>query len=267
MKITLYVILGILIFYWSALGLLYVFQRSFLYFPFTTEVNPARIGLSEARVIRVKTIDDQSIINWFIQKPGKFIVLYFHGNGNSLGDRPEILSQIADMGLSVLAVDYRGYGGSTGKPSETGLHRDADATYDQALELGFAPDHIILLGESLGSGVALELASRRQVAGVMLDSPYTSIVEVAARRFWMFPVRWLLRDTYRSDIWIRAVHMPILILHGVNDRVVPFDLGQRLSEIGGAHVRFVPIAGTAHLAFGTPEADVAARQWLSQFHL
>jgi len=246
---------------------MYIFQRKFEYFPYLPDSTPAEAGISDAIVHRLPTSDGETIVSWFVRRPGPYLAVYFHGNGSALSGSGPRIEQLTDLGLSVLAIDYRGYGGSTGSPTEIGIHRDADATYDEALRLGFAPDHIILLGESLGSGVALELASRQPVGGIILDSPYSSIVDVAADRYWMLPVRWLMTDQYRSDLWMPKVHVPILILHGTNDGIVPFKFGRKLADLGGPNVTFVPIPGASHVVFDADAADAPIKQWLKKFGL
>lgn len=164
-------LLGAVVLYIGVGVAIYTFQRTLLYFPFKTEVAPISAGLPEAEVHRLRTTDGETLVSWFAHRPGSYLAIYFHGNGGSLSARADRIRQLLELGFSVLAVDYRGYGGSTGSPTEAGLHIDADATYDAALKLGFTADHIVLLGESLGSGVALELATRRQVAGLSSIPP------------------------------------------------------------------------------------------------
>jgi pimeloyl-ACP methyl ester carboxylesterase len=265
LRLAMYCCIGLVVIYACAGIVVYRYQRSLLYFNTLSDAEPASIGLPEAVVRRLKTADGETLVSWFVRRPGQYVALYFHGNGGALSVSGDRITQLAEMGFSVLAVDYRGYGGSTGEPTETGLHLDADATYDEAMRLGFGPDHIILLGESLGSGVALELASRRQVAGIALDSPYSSVVDVAAERYWIFPVRWLMADQYRSDLWIPKVHVPILILHGTSDWVVPIKYGRRLAGLGGANVTFVAIEKAGHVVFDEPAAEAPTRQWLKKF--
>lgn len=155
-----------------------------------------------------------------------------------------------------MALEYRGYGGSTGSPSEEGLHRDAEAGYETALALGAAPKDIVVMGESLGAGVAVPLAARHEVGAVVLDSPFSSIVDVAAAHFWMFPVRILMRDRFRSDLVIGSVHAPLLVVQGDTDEVTPIRFAEKLYALANEPKRFIRVEGAGHLALGfkIPEA-------------
>ena len=262
-QIIVLLILGVAVLYVLLGAGMYVFQRKLLYFPFKIRISPDRVGLPEAEVRKIETADGETLVSWFVRGPGPDIAIYFHGQGESLFARGGRIKQLSGLGLSVLAIDYRGFGGSTGTPTEAGLHIDADAAYDEALTLGFVADHILLLGESLGSGVALELATRRQLAGVMLDSPYSSVIDVAADRYWFLPVRMLLTDQFHSDLWIPQVHVPILIVHGTDDWIIPVKYGRRLASLGGANVTFTEVPNAGHVVFD--KVDEAARTWLAQF--
>jgi len=266
-KTIILALLATTVLYGGVLALLYTMQRSLEYFPSKTNVGPVEAGVPEAEVIKLNTADGETIVAWFLRRPGAYVAIYFHGNGNTLAQGPERIIELADLGVSVLAVDYRGYGASTGTPTEAGIHLDADAAYAKALRLGFAADHILLLGESLGSGVALELASRRTVAGIILDSAYSSVVDVAAERYWMFPVRRLLIDQYRSDLWIAKVHVPIHMLHGTDDWTVPIRFGRRLADLAGPNVTFVAIPGGGHVVFDEAVAEESVKRWLAKFGL
>jgi len=265
MKMAIFLLFGLGVLYLCAGAGMYVFQRKFEYFPYQPEATPAEAGVPQAVARRLATADGQTIVSWFVRRPGPYVAIYFHGNGSALSVVGPRIGQLADLGFSVLAIDYRGYGGSTGSPTEAGIHLDADATYDEARRLGFAPDHIILLGESLGTGVALELASRREVGGIMLDSAYSSIVDVAADRYWFLPVRWLMIDQYRSDLWMPKVHVPVLMLHGTDDWVVPYRYGRRLADLGGSNVTFVTLQGAGHVVFDEDAAEAPIREWLKTF--
>lgn len=247
---------------YSAAGLaMYLFQRPILFMNGRDDITPAEAGLPEATVQHLRTSDDVRLVTWLVRGSGKLLAMYFHGNAGSLAVRAERIRQLASLGFSVLAVEYRGFGGSEGQPSEQGLNRDADAAYGYARSIGFGGDRIVLYGESLGTGVATQLAARSKVAGVILDAPFSSVADVAADRYWMFPVRWLLRDPFRSDLAIGKVKVPVLILHGDRDGVVPIRYGRRLAALGGANVTFVTVENGEHMVLGEAEPEV--RQWMS----
>ena len=161
-----------------------------------------------------------------------------------------------------MAVEYRGYAGSTGAPNEAGLLADGEATWLEALRLGHPPGRIVLLGESLGSGVAVALAARHEVAALVLDSPYSSIADVAAATFRMFPVRALMSDTFRSDERIARVSAPLLIVHGTCDDPVPIRLAERLFALAHEPKDFIRVEGGVHLALGTRIPHVLA--WIDR---
>jgi len=176
------------------------------------------------------------------------LILYFHGNAARLADKVERFRNLTATGYGLLAVEYRGFAGATGSPSEEGLLIDAETAYAQALSLGAKPSRLVVLGESLGSGVAVALAARSEVGAIVLDSAYDSIVEVAARRYWMFPVRMLMRDTFRSDERIGKIAAPLLMVHGTQDRSVPFASGERLFALANEPKELIPLEGAGHLA-------------------
>jgi pimeloyl-ACP methyl ester carboxylesterase len=234
--------------YLAALAVLYIAQRRLLYFPNAGEIPPAAVGLREAERLHINTEDGERLLAWRIPpSPSAPMIIYLHGNGGGIGLRANRYAAFAAADFGVLALEYRGYGGSTGAPSEAGLTRDAEAAYSAALqEVGSA--RIVVLGESLGSGLAVKLAARHPVGAVVLDSPYSSIAEVAASKFWMFPVRWLIRDVYDSLARIADVKAPLLIVHGTRDPVVPIRFGQKLFERATAQKTFIAVEGAGHLA-------------------
>ena len=161
-----------------------------------------------------------------------------------------------------LAIEYRGYASSTGSPSERGLKLDGEAAYAAAIASGVAPERIVPLGESLGSGVAVALAARHTVGALVLDSPYSSIADVAAATYWFMPVRALLRDPFRNDLLIGSVSAPTLVVHGTKDRVVPIRFGEKLFALANQPKEFWRVEGGAHLALGERFADTL--DWIAQ---
>jgi len=179
-------------------------------------------------------------------RAGKKLVIYFQGNAGGLDLRAERFGRLTADGTGVLALCYRGYGGSTGSPSEAGLIRDALAAYDYAVARQPAA-RIVLWGESLGTGVAVALAAERDVGGVILDAPFSSIADVGAAAYPFAPVRWLIKDPFHSDRRIARVHAPLLIRHGEGDAVVPIRFGERLFALANEPKRFERFAGEGHV--------------------
>lgn len=235
--------------YLAALLALIVFQRALLYLPKPFEVSPAAAGLDAAELLRLHTPDGEVLPAWHIPPTlARPLILYFHGNAARLADKAERFRNLTATGYGLLAVEYRGFAGATGSPSEQGLHIDADTAYAHALSLGATPARLIVVGESLGSGVAVALAARCKIGAVVLDSPYDSVIDVAARRYWMFPVRWLIRDTFRSDQRIVQISAPLLVVHGTSDQTVPFAAGERLFALANEPKQFIRVEGAGHLA-------------------
>lgn len=171
-------------------------------------------------------------------------VILFHGNGEDLAQRGHIALEMIEAGYGVLLAEYRGYGGNPGTPREAGLYADARAAYAYAAARS---KHIAVHGYSLGSGVAVQLASEAKIAALMLEAPFTSIVDVAAKRFWLFPVRLLARDRYESLSKIASIDAPLLIYGGTKDGVIPPEHFQRLFDTARGDKRIALIEGADHL--------------------
>jgi uncharacterized protein len=241
---------------------LFVGQRKILFRCDAGEVDPATLRLS-AEVIRLKTEDGESLLAWSIPpEPGRPLILYFHGNSGGIDLRVERFHAMAKAGIGLLAIEYRGYASSTGSPSEKGLKLDGEATYAAAIASGVAPEHIVPLGESLGSGVAVALAARHKVGALVLDSPYSSIADVAAATYWFVPVRALLRDQFRNDLLIGLVKAPTLIVHGTKDAVVPIRFGEKLFGLANPPKQFWRVENAAHLAMGERFAETL--DWIAR---
>jgi len=171
-------------------------------------------------------------------------VLYFHGNGGSLRLRVDRFQRIVAAGVGLVALSYRGYGGSTGKPTEDGLINDARAAYAFAAE---RYRRIALWGESLGTGVAVALAAEQPVTRMVLDAPYTSTLDIAQANHWYLPVRLLMKDQFRSDQRIARVKAPVLIMHGEVDQIIPIAYGERLFAMIPGPKQFVRFPGGYHV--------------------
>jgi uncharacterized protein len=175
-------------------------------------------------------------------------VLYFHGNGGNLTYRTDRARLLQEAGFGVLMLSARGYGGSTGNPSETALVADGKLAYGWLRAKGIDPQHITLFGESLGTGVAVQVAASLPVAGLILDSPYSSLVDVAQLRMTYFPVRLFMIDRFDSMASIAKIRAPLLIVHGDADDVVPYELGVRLFNAAKEPKQLLTLPGGAHVA-------------------
>ncbi|HEY7244157.1 MAG TPA: alpha/beta fold hydrolase [Xanthobacteraceae bacterium] len=250
--------------YGGLLALLYFGQRALQYFPERARTPPADAGLPQAEEVVLDSSGGQRVIVWHIPPRGeKPVLLYFHGNGGSLRWRVDRFRALVADGTGLVALSYRGYGGSSGSPTEQGLIDDALAAYAFAAGRYPAP-RIALWGESLGTGVAVALAAQKPVARIVLESPFTSIADIATQLYWFFPVRLLIKDPFRSDLRIGSVTAPILVLHGERDSVVPIALGDQLYKLIAAPKRFVRFPGAGHNELASYGALETARQFLNE---
>ena len=245
-------------------ALVYFGQRSLMYFPDPARTSPAAAGFAEAREVVLATTDGERVIVWHVPPRGdKPVVLYFPGNAQALRYGTERFRAIVADGTGLLALSYRGYGGSTGSPSEAGFHADAAALYDYAVAR-YAPKRLVLWGESIGTGVAVPLAAGKPVGKVILEAPFTSAVDVGALAYPIFPVRLLMKDQFRSDACIAAVRAPVLVMHGARDRVVPIALGERLYSLITAPKRFVRFPNGGHDDLDEHGARDVVRRFLTE---
>jgi fermentation-respiration switch protein FrsA (DUF1100 family) len=194
-------------------------------------------------------------------QPGKFAIIYFHGNGDVLALRVPRLREIFADGTGLVAVSFRGYAGSTGHPTEQGLLADAAAAYDFAAER-YAPERIVVWGFSLGTGPAVALAATRPVGKLILEAPYTSTVDVAASAFPIVPIRRLMKDQFRSDEKIRNVTAPVLVMHGERDPGISMRLGERLFALAHEPKRFVSFHDGGHDDLDLHGSISAVREFL-----
>ncbi|MGH7000647.1 MAG: alpha/beta hydrolase, partial [Stellaceae bacterium] len=227
--------------------------------------DPAQSGMGGVEDLRLTTDDGETLVAWYAPaKDGHPLILYFHGNGGALIDRVPRFRALTACGYGLLALSYRGYGGSTGSPTQQGLMEDAETAYRQARARGYDGGRIVLMGESLGAGVAIALAARHEAAALVLDSPFSSAVAVAAAHYPIFPVKWLMFDRFRSDLVIGDVHIPILVLHGDEDDVVPIRLARRLIELANEPKTFMLVSGGKHLVLGLAEVLPRVHAWIDE---
>ncbi len=230
----------------AALGM-YVFQRKLQYHTENKGLTPQSVGIIGASVETLTTADGEKIFLWHAPaKAGMPTILYFQGNAGEIGDRPLRFNYYHSRGFGVAYLSYRGFGGSSGSPSEAGLIADANAAYDWLTAKGVEPGRIALLGESLGSGVAVQLAAKREVGAVALEAPYTSTVEVAAKIYWWLPVHALMKDQFKSIDFIAAVVAPLLIIHGEADGLIPVEYGKRLFAAANQPKELEIVQGFGH---------------------
>ena len=251
----------VVVLYGGFVALLYVAQRSLQYFPERRRAAPPAVGLPEAEEAVLDTADGECVIVWHVPpREGRPVFLYFHGNGGSLRWRAERFRALITDGSGLVALSYRGYGGSSGRPTEPGLVEDAAAAYAFAIAR-YPAEHIVLWGESLGSALALAVAAEKPVGHLVLEAPFTSAADVGAQHYWFVPVRLFMKDQFRSDLRANKVTAPVLVVHGENDTIVPMTFGKRLYGLIQAPKRFVRIAGAGHNDLGS-DAVAAAKRFI-----
>ena len=229
------IIVTLVSFYVLLLAIMFFFQRSFLYHPSIDNYlkDQATNEPSEIEKVKIVTEDNIDLVAWFYNKDiEKFkTILFFHGNAGSLENRTYKLNHFKDLDVNFLIIAWRGFSGNEGKPNEIGLYRDAKSATEWLNLKGVTEENIILYGESLGTGVAVEVAQNKNYAGVILESPFTSMVDMGQKFYPLFPVRFLLKDKFESYKKIKNVSAPILVIHGQVDNIVPFAMGKKMYEL------------------------------------
>ncbi len=258
-------IAGAALFFWAlAVAALWVLQGRLIFQADSRPLGDPPASLPAYSRALLETADGLSLAFWQAPpQPGRPVILYFHGNGGNAGDRAEALLPLAAAGYGLVLAEYRGYGGNPGRPGEAMLLADG-ARYLAYVRRHFRGHRIVLWGESLGAGVALPLAAAGDVAGVILDSPFTSLATVAAGKFPFVPIDTLLQARFDNLSVIRSVRVPILILHGERDTVVPASHGHALLAAANEPRRGIFLADAPHLAFLNDESGYA-RQAVDTF--
>lgn len=250
--------------YGGLLAAIYLMQRAIMYPVLQIERTlPAAAGFPQAQEVMLATADGEKAIAWHVPaRAGKPVVLFFHGNGEVLAWRVPRFRELVADGTGLIALSFRGYAGSTGTPSETGLIADGEAAYAFAATL-YAPARVVPWGYSLGSGVAVAIAAGHPVGGLILEAPFTSTVDVAAAAFPFLPVRWLLRDRYHSDRRIGTVRAPVLLMHGEKDRVISIGFGERLFALANEPKQMVRFPDADHVHSDDAGIFTAVRKFLA----
>jgi uncharacterized protein len=249
--------------YLGVLALMYFAQRALMYFPDVARTPPAAAGLPQAEEVVVQPEDGEKLIAWHVPpRADRPVVLYFHGNGGALALRAGRFRKLVADGTGLLALSYRGFGGSSGSPTETGLICDAEAAYRFAAEK-YDAGRLALWGESLGSGVAVALAATHPVAALILEAPFTSAADAGAGHYPFLPVRWLIKDPFYSDRRIADVRAPVLVLHGARDAIIPIALGEKLYALIPGRKQFARFPDAGHNDLEDHGASRVAAEFLA----
>ena len=222
----------LILFYVLLLISVFIFQRKLLYHPnFSNHITGDGL-IHSIEKINIKTEDNIDLKGWFHLKDlKKKTILFFHGNAGTLDNRIYKLNLLGNLDINFLIIAWRGYSGSSGKPTELGLYQDAKSAVNWLNLKGIAEKNIILYGESLGTSVAIEIGQHKNFAGIILEAPFTSMADTGKKHYPFFPVKLLLKDKYENENKIKNIKFPILVMHGEADRKVPFRMGKKMYEL------------------------------------
>ncbi len=224
----------LILIYFVITVVVYFFQRKLLYHPFSPQITGKGL-IHNFETINFKTSDNFELKGWFhLKNFNKKTILFLHGNAGNLDNRIDKLNFLGNMDINFLIISWRGYSGNPGNPSETGLYKDALGGIEWLNKKGISNDRIILYGESLGTAIATEVAQNENFAGIILEAPFTSMVDMGQKIYPIFPVRFLLKDKYESKNKIKNIKSPILVLHGRKDKIVPFYMGEKIFEMANS---------------------------------
>ena len=221
----------LILIYFVITVVVYFFQRKLLYHPFSPQITGKGL-IHNFETINFKTSDNFELKGWFhLKNSNKKTILFLHGNAGNLDNRIDKLNFLGNMDINFLIISWRGYSGNPGNPSETGLYKDALGGIEWLNKKGISNDRIILYGESLGTAITTEVAQNENFAGIILEAPFTSMVDMGQKIYPIFPVKFLLKDKYESKNKIKNIKSPILVLHGRKDKIVPFYMGEKIFEM------------------------------------
>ena len=245
LQVSLLVVIGV---YLVLLAVLFASQRNLLYYRTRTYIPLADAHANSAlREIAVRTPDGIDLKAWYAPATTKpLTIVFFHGNADRLVTAAQVADPYIDAGYGFLVTEYRGYSGLPGTPTEKGLYNDARAYLRDLVARGVESRRVILLGQSLGSGVAVQMATEFDVGGVILLSPYLSIPKVASHHFPFFPAGLLIQDRFENDRKIAGIHVPLLIVSGSRDDVVPVSQGEKLYALANERKEFHLLAERGH---------------------
>ena len=222
----------IFIIYFLVSLILFFIQRSLLYHPSENNYSEDNLIVSIDK-IKIITKDNIELLGWYHKKDSKNYktILFLHGNAGSLENRIYKINHFENMNINFLIIAWRGFSGNKGSPTEKGLYDDASSAVRWLEKKGVMKKDIVIYGESLGTGVATEIAQNNNFAGVILESPFTSMIDAAKNKYPFLPIRFLLKDKYESKKKIKNIKSPILIMHGEVDKIVPFWMGKKMYDI------------------------------------
>jgi len=211
---------------------LFFYQRNLLYLPDENNYSGDNLEVKIEKV-SIQTADNINLLGWFHKKDLKKYktIVYFHGNAGKLENRIHKLNHFKDMNVNFLIIAWRGFSGNKGKPSEEGLYTDGRSAINWLKEKGLKEEDIIIYGESLGTGIATEITQNKKFAGLILETPFTSMIEAAKNFYPYIPVGLILKDKYENNEKIKNINVPVLVMHGEADQIVPFWMGKKIFNL------------------------------------
>jgi hypothetical protein len=234
-------------------ALVYFMQGRMLYLPNmpgrALTMTPANAGM-DYQDVSIETADGVALHGWFIEGPSSKVLLFFHGNAGNISHRLDSIRQFNSLGLSVLIVDYRGFGQSTGKTTERGIYRDADAAWRYLTEdRGISASDIVIFGRSLGASAASRLAAQHQPLALIVESSFTSVPDIAQELYPWLPARWLSRFRHATREYVRDVRCPVLVAHSLDDEIIPFRHAEAIFASANEPRTLLTLRGTHNDAF------------------
>jgi len=227
MDLKLKILIGLVVAYLFIIIFMYIFQRSFLYFPRVDSYLTEEKLEGVPEVVYIDSTNDIKLYSWFyFENFDRKTILFLHGNAGTLNNRIYKLNFLRDLGYNYLAISWRGFSDNSGDPTEEGLYEDANSAVSWLNQKGISFDKIILYGESLGTGIAIEISQNKDYAGLILESPYTSIIDMGKLNYPFLPIKLILKDKFNSKEKIKNIKIPTLVMHGKKDTIVPFYMGE-----------------------------------------
>ena len=225
-------IIGIIVIYLVVLVILFLFQRSLMYHPLENNYSGDKLEV-EVEKVKIVTSDNLNLLGWFHKKDlNKFkTIVYFHGNAGTLENRIHKLNHFKDMDINFLIIAWRGFSGNNGKPSEQGLYEDGKSAINWLFDKGVEEKDIVIYGESLGTGIATHLSQNKNFGGLILETPFTSMIDAAKTFYPYIPVSLVLKDKFENKKKMKNISSPILVMHGELDQIVPFRMGEKIYKI------------------------------------